>query len=399
MKVIMMKIKIKNFIKSHPFFYQIYYYIASFIVRILAFFVKVDDKKILFVSYGGKKFDDSPKVIYEALKRDDKLKDFSFTWAFIDPDKYQNMPQEEKVKIDTFSYYIKALKSKYWISNASIQRGLNFKSKRHKNILFMHGLTALKKSSKDFKSIGKQFKMVKPEKFDKVFIEGKKERKFVLENIDVDEKNLYNYGLPRCDELLGIANNDKLLEEIKRKLNIPLGKKVILYAPTYREYNALRFSGIHTKPQLDLEKWQESLGENYVLLITSHYEIGNKFDFTYNKDFAFDVADYNSMNELLAISDILVTDYSNIVFDFSILKRPFFCYGYDYSEYVKKGRGFYTPLSEIYKDGIIEEEDLLLEKIKTSDLEKLKEHSKNICNEFILHYGDATLRCIEEILK
>ena len=132
------------------------------------------------------------------------------------------------------------------------------------------------------------------------------------------------------------------------------------------------------------------------LLLTMRLEINL---ILHNKDFAFDVADYNSMNELLAISDILVTDYSNIVFDFSILKRPFFCYGYDYSEYVKKGRGFYTPLSEIYKDGIIEEEDLLLEKIKTGDLEKLKEHSENICNEFILHYGDATLRCIEEILK
>lgn len=395
----MMKIKIKNFIKSHPFFYQIYYYIASFIVRILAFFVKVDDKKILFVSYGGKKFDDSPKVIYDALKRDDKFKDFSFTWAFIDPDKYQSLPQDEKVKIDTFSYYIKALQSKYWISNSSVQRGLNFKNKRHQNILFMHGLTALKKSSKDFKSTGKQFKMVKPEKFDKVFIEGKKERQLVLENIEVEEKNLYNYGLPRCDELLNIANNGKLLEEIKKKLNIPLDKKVILYAPTYREYNASCFSGIYTKPQLDLEKWQKKLGEYYVLLITSHYEIGNKFQFTYNKDFVFDVAGYNSMNELLAISDILITDYSNIVFDFSILKRPFFCYGYDYLEYTKKGRGFYTPLSEIYKDGIIEEEDILLEKIKTSDFEKLKEHSMNICNEFILHYGDATLKCIEEILK
>lgn len=394
-----MKTKIKNFLKSHKVFYKIYYYLVSFLVRILAFFIKVDKKSILFVSYGGKKYDDSPKVVYEELKKDPNFKNFKLIWAFINPNDYPQIPIDEKVKIDTIAYYRKALKSKYWISNSSVQRGLNFKTRKHENILFMHGLTALKKSSKDFQSSGKQFKMVKAERFDKVFIEGTKEKDIVLTNINVDEKNLYNYGLPRCDELVKLSENENKIKEMKSKLNIPLDKKVILYAPTYREYSTKGFSGVITEPKLNLDKWKKVLGDNYVVLITSHYEIENKFRLNYDSSFSIDVANYNSINELLIISDILVTDYSNIVFDFTILGRPIFCYGYDYQEYLKKGRGFYTPLSKIYPDGVIEEEDILLEKIKNCNIEQASRESMRTCQEFILHYKDATSKCIKEIWK
>ena len=392
-----MKIKIKNFVKNNRYVYICYYYGFSFILRFISLFIRKNDNYLFFVSYGGKKYDDSPKVIYEYLKNDSGYSNLKFKWGFINPDEYDYIPNNEKVKIDTIRYYYYLIRSKYWISNSSVQRGLNFKSKKNKNILFMHGLTALKKSSKDFKSKGKQFKMVNPEYFDMVFIEGTEEKEIILRNINVDEDHIYNYGLPRCDELIKIYNNNETKLNIKKKLNISVNKKIILYAPTYREYNKSSFNGIITKPKLDISKWQKELSSEYVLLITSHYEIGNKFDFQYS-DFVIDVCNYNSINELLAVTDILITDYSNIVFDYSLLEKPSFCYGYDYKEYLEKGRGFYNSLSDVYYDGVIEDESKLINKIKNINIDKMSNFNKKLHKRFIANYGNSIYNCVRKIL-
>lgn len=389
--------KIKIFVKSSKLFYSFYFYLGSFFIRLLALFIKPSKNNIIFVSYGGKKYDDSPKVVYEYLKKSNN--NYNMIWAFINPEDYPQISSFEKVKIDTLKYYYKLLKSSYWISNSSLQRGLNFKTKKHKNILFMHGLTALKKSSKDLNSNGKQFKMIIPEKFDKVFIEGTREKEIVLNNINVEKNNIYNYGLPRCDELLNFSKSLQIQVEIKTKLNIDVNKKIILYAPTYREYKKDKFGNIITSPVIDYDKWKSNLSENFVVLITSHYEIGNKFDILYDNSFIIDVSKYNSINELIAISDIIISDYSNIIFDSTIIERPILCYAYDYEEYKKFGRGFYNNLEDIFYDGIITEENELIEKIKNIDYKKEIEHSKKICHEYILNYGDATEKCVKEIFR
>lgn len=383
-----MKTKIKNIIKNNRVLYFIYYYCVSCFIRIISIFIPIKNNRIIFVSYGGKRFDDSPSVIYKELINNSSFLDYQIKYAFINPNDYPNIPDKNKIKIDTFKYYMYVLSSKYWITNSSVQRGLSIKRKGNVNVLYMHGLTALKKSSKDFHSKGKQFKMVKPERFDLVFIEGKKEKNIVADNVNVDINNIYNTGLPRIDELLSFIKNDDKKNKIKEQLNIPRNKKVILYAPTYREYNKTISSGIHFDGNFDYSKWKEVFKE-YVLVVTTHYENSRINDNTSSNDVIY-AYNYNSINELLAISDVLISDYSNIVFDFYFTGNPAFCYGFDYDYYIKNGRGFYTDPSEIYKDGIIKDESELVNKIISISKTSYQKYDEKIIDEFILNYGDAT---------
>lgn len=393
-----MKKYIKNVLKNVKVLYLIYFYLFSCFLKFLGLFIKVDDNLVLFVSYGGKKYDDSPKVIYEYMKKTEKYKKFKFVWGFIEPNKY-DIDENDKVKIDTIKYYIVALKAKYWITNSSVERGLNFKRKENIYVLFMHGLTAIKKSTKKFISKGKQFKMKKPEKFDKVFIEGKKEKELVLQNINVDEKNLYNYGLPRCDELIEISKNKFKIEKIKAKLGINTYKKIILYAPTYREFRKNAKMESITKVKLDMNRLKKELSDEYIFISTAHYETGKLLNIKFDNKFSYNAFNYNSINELLAISDILISDYSNIVFDYTILEKPIICYGFDYEDFIKKGRDSYTDLNKLFLGGVIKTEESLIKTLKNINYEEYCLHSKKIREEYIKNYGNATQKCVEEIFS
>ena len=97
----------------------------------------------LFVSLGGRNFGDSPRAIYEYMLNLNFYKDWSFVWAFVDVKKY-DIPRGEIVKIDSFKYFIYLLKSKVWICNSGIDRGLKIQRKDVIRVETWHG-TPLKK--------------------------------------------------------------------------------------------------------------------------------------------------------------------------------------------------------------------------------------------------------------
>ena len=95
---------ISYILKTSRTLYTIYFYVVSFLLKGLGLFVKMDDHLILFNSYGGKKYDDSPKAIYEAMRRDDRFADYRLIWAIQNPDVI-NLPEYvEVVRADTFKY-------------------------------------------------------------------------------------------------------------------------------------------------------------------------------------------------------------------------------------------------------------------------------------------------------
>ena len=108
--------------------YSVYYIVGTLVLRLLKFFVKPDDKLILFSSFGGRKFDDSPKVLYELMLKDKRFGDYKLIWAFTNPDEVE-LSEDRKIKCDTLNYYVTALKARAWITNSSIERGLSLKEK------------------------------------------------------------------------------------------------------------------------------------------------------------------------------------------------------------------------------------------------------------------------------
>ena len=131
-------------------------------------------------------------------------------------------------------------------------------------------------------------------------------------------------GMPRNEPLWSAGANSK--QTARQKLGLPPEKTVILYAPTWRD-STDGGKSYAICPPVHFEAWRKALGEGYVVLFRAHHQttkvLGVKFD-----DFVLDVSGYPEVNDLMLASDLLITDYSAIAFDYSILCRPIFCYAY-----------------------------------------------------------------------
>ena len=135
-----MKQRIIYILKHNGFVQKIYKLCFSFIFKFFGKFIKTDENMVLFVSFMGMKFNDSPKAIYDYIQERDKYKTLKCVWAFDNP---ENFPNLNTVKIDTLSYFLTALKAKYWVTNTNIERGLTFKKKGTVYLNTEHG-TAIK---------------------------------------------------------------------------------------------------------------------------------------------------------------------------------------------------------------------------------------------------------------
>src|SRR5699024_4424903 len=147
-------------------------------------------------------------------------------------------------------------------------------------------------------------------------------------------------GLSRYELLIKIINI-KYFVKIKNKIRIPTNKKVILNAPTWRDnqfYGRCRYK---FNIQMDIDLLKEELSEEYVVVLRMHYLIAENLDLSNYEGFIFDMSHHEDIRELYLISDMLITDYSSVFFDYSILKRPMIFYVYDIEEYRDSLRGFY----------------------------------------------------------
>lgn len=322
-----MKQKLEAIIKKNSFINKLYTWIGSLLVKALGLFVKEQPKTILFVSFMGKNFNDSPKVIYDKLIKDPTFKDYTFIWAFTQPDNYKiDNENTRKVKMDSFAYLKTALTASYWVTNVNIERGLHFKKNYTKFINTWHGVP-LKKIGNDVEGRN-DFDFSDTNVF---CYSGLYEYEIYKRAFKLTDENLHEIGMPRNELLL--ENDQNLAIKIKEQLNIS-NKKIILYAPTWRE-------NPHDLELMNLELWEQALADEYVLLVKSH---GLSQRFAIGKtSFVKDVSDYEETAELLLAADILITDYSSIMFDFALLDKPIFIYMPDYEKYVSE-RGVYFDL-------------------------------------------------------
>lgn len=387
--------RIKDTVKSRPWIYKLYAALGSFLLKIWRIFIREDKKTVLFVTYGGKRYDDSPRKVYEYMKTDSRFRDLNLVWAFETPDAYSDKV-ENRVKIDTPQYFRTALKAHYWITNSSASRGLNFMRKSTINVFFTHGMTGIKKIGTDLKRGNVSFHNQKPERRDIIVIEGKKEEEIIKRAWNLTNEKILNIGLPRNDDLVGRTAEDIVL--LKKKLGLPDNKKVILYAPTFREYKRDSSLAVYIAPPFDFDKWDKELGKEYVLLITAHYEVSRIMNIPNSHPFLVNAFGYENINDLMVVSNLLISDYSSIIFDYSILERPMFSYAYDYERYINE-RGLYDGYEELFYDGINSTENELIMKIKNMDYAAECQHTKKIKQDYITDYGNAAKKFCDIFAK
>jgi len=376
-------------IKNSRILYSIYYYLGSFFINLLKIFVIPNDKLILFISYGGKRYDDSPKAITEAILKDHRFNNYKLVWAFIDPNRHNINSRIEKVSVDSFSYYINAIKARVWITNVGVERALNLKGKNTLYINTWHG-TPVKKVGKDLKDTLFTFTSKHESKYDYFCIQGEYEKKIYNRAFNIPEANLVLTGLPRNDVLINFDNIT--LNSIKRKLKLPIDKKIILYAPTFREFKNYQF-----KTPIDWEKWEHRLSDKYVVVLRVHHAVVGFMNINNMDEFIYNYSSYPDLNDLMIVSDLLISDYSSIFFDYSILGKPMLCYAYDYEEYSKK-RGLYFDIRKEIPGGFLSEDELIDQIIKM-DYESARISTEDFKNKYIDDYGEATKKVVDLVYR
>lgn len=387
-----MKIDILYVVKYIKWLYQLYYYAGSFFLNVLRLFIKPDDNMILFISFGGRKFDDSPKAIYDQMISDVRFDNYKIVWAFRNPEKF-NLPKGEKVKCDTFQYFLIALKARIWITNSSVERGLSFKGRNTFCFNTWHG-TPIKKMGTDINDKNLSFKSKAKWNVDYFTCQGEYEKEIYCRVFSgLKKDNAHVIGLPRNDIYANYT--EEYMLKLKNKLNIPDNKRVILYAPTYREFDKTVSMGVELSLPVQFEKWRETLGDNYIVLFRAHYEVSEKLNIK-NDDFIMDMSNYPQLEDLMIVSDILISDYSSIFFDYSIMHKPMIAFCYDYNRYTSE-RGLYFDIRRWLPSA--ENEDELLKLINKDNLVDYIKKTQEFQQSYVTSYGLATNKSLDVIYK
>ena len=161
----------------------------------------------------------------------------------------------------------------------------------------------------------------------------------------VPESKVYATGLPRTDWLLTLLSDKdraEKIEEISGNIAKFMGggslmdKKIILYAPTFRDNET-----DNPKLHMNVSKLAETLPDDYLIFLKLHPFVSRAFKENDLPDRVINVSDYQDLNELMVVSDVLITDYSSIIFDFVVLDKPMYFFADDILDFEANGRGFY----------------------------------------------------------
>lgn len=391
-----MRNKIIFFFKQHGIFLNMFWKLFRIFLQLWSFFVPVKDKTMLFASFGGRKFDDSPRALYETICREKEFNDWELIWVFVNPDDY-DIPRGRKVKIDSKEFFHALLYSRVWVSNSGIDRGLHLKRKNLLKVETWHG-TPLKKILGDENENSLGGKRKNNGKVDSTTIrcaQSEYDKKLFERLFNASPDCILLSDLPRNDSLVGY--DEELNLKIRGKLGIGIDKTIILYTPTYREYLVDDNNQTYIKPPMDLQKWKRTLGDNYVILIRAHYAVAAALSIV-EDEFVKDVSSYPSLNDLYIISDMMISDYSSTFFDYSILDRPMFCFAYDLEEYQRR-RGLYLDLEITLPCPVDKDEHSLLDHIRYCNYEKAVEETKSFHKRFAPYAGNASTTVISEMKR
>ncbi len=359
------------------------------------------DNVVLLESFFGKSYSDSPKYIFEKLN-DMYPGKYEYVWIL---DKKTALPYPAKqVKRFSFGYYKYMARSKYIVFNS---RQPKWFVKRKGNVFLetWHG-TPLKKLVFDMDEVVSASPMYKKTFYIQsrswdYLVAANKFSEEVFKRAFVYDKPMLKYGYPRND-ILHADNRDSLASAIKKKVGIPKDKKVVLYAPTWRDDEFYESGKYKFDLKLDLHKMKKALSDEYVVILRTHYFIADNLDVTGLEGFVYNLSKYDDIAELYLISDILITDYSSVFFDYANLKRPMLFFTYDLDKYRDVLRGFYIDMEKELPGPLLFTTEEIIESIQNINTVNAKYSA--IYNEFYDRFcgwedGHASENCIKAVFK
>ena len=309
------------------------------------------EEAFLFECFKGKMVNDSPFAIYQHLLINFPLAKFTWVVSSLAHPMYLILKENKNTHVviyGTNEYFQAYATSKYWIVNCRIPYRV-VKKPGQVFVQCWHG-TPLKKLGFDIQMDDN----AKTSKFSLRYaysIDARKMDYFIspspyasrcfISGFGLKKEQILELGYPRNDALFLGSSDLDLTEKLKHSLNIAVDATIILYAPTWRDNSFCneRQSHILHNP-LENEGFLSKFSDDVIFLYRGHY-----FTDLQNESSRFiDVSDYNNINDLFLISDLLITDYSSVLFDYLLLNKPILLFMYDRNEYESKIRGVYLDL-------------------------------------------------------
>ena len=326
-----------------------------------------DNTTIVFESFGGRQVSDSPYAIYQLFQK--LYPGINMIWSIDRSLKSYCKKHGINYVVRRTSKWVRTLeKSQFWISNARYPSWVK-KPSYVTYIQTWHG-TPLKKLGLDIENVS--MPGTTTAKYHKNFVKEANRWDALVSPNDYSTQifrsafgfnnQILKIGYPRNDELINTKPSE--IDDLKRELGIPLDKKVVMYAPTYRD-NQFAQKGKYTfELPFDLDDFKKSFGDDAVLILRMHYLISNALDISDYQDFVYDFSSHPNISDLYLVSDLLITDYSSVFFDYAYLKRPILFYPYDYHLYKEELRGFYLNYEKDLPGKIANTPEQLLEEIQ-----------------------------------
>ncbi len=369
------KKKFVNMLKNRNTAYKLAYF-HSYLKK------PVKENVILFESFMAKNYSDSPKYIYEYIAKN--YPEYECVWAV--NGKHDIPYGAKKVKRFSFQYAYYLATAKYLVFN--VRPPLWYRKREEQVFLETWHGTPLKRLVFDQEEV-----MSASPKYKQQFYKQRKDWDYLVSanpfssktfrSCFMYENKMLEYGYPRND-ILYADNKDEIALDIRKKLNIPTDKKTILYAPTWRDDQHFAKGKYGFTLALDLKMLKEQLSDEYIVLLRTHHYVAENIDITGLEDFVYDVCKYDDISELYLISDICITDYSSVFFDYANLKRPILFYTYDIDKYKNQLRGFYIDMNTEVPGPLLYTSEEVVDAIKNIDQvnEQFKERYEEFYDRF-----------------
>ncbi|MGP1613133.1 MAG: CDP-glycerol glycerophosphotransferase family protein [Catonella sp.] len=194
--------------------------------------------------------------------------------------------------------------------------------------------------------------------------------KYYAEGFGLSMEKVIPTGVPRTDMFFSEEYKNKARDEFYGKYPALKEKKIILFAPTFRGNG--KKSGFYPENRFDFVKLYEHFNGEYVIIIKHHPFVNNRVEIPYEYEGKIiDMSENEELNDLLFVTDVLITDYSSVVFEASLLDIPMLFYSFDLQNYIST-RGFYYEYDSFVPGKIVFNMDALIESIENQDFESEK---------------------------
>jgi CDP-glycerol glycerophosphotransferase len=339
--------------------------IFSFIIRC---FTRVHKGRMMCWAYTFKQYSCNPRYLTEHLLENNT--EFEIFWVFRGNVDTSGVDKRIKcVRYKSLQYYILVNTAEFFITNARTDpyRIYWHKRKGQKYVMLWHGGVALKRIEKDAEA-QLSYSYLKKAKIDSkvcdLMVSGCRFQTSLLKEKFWYDGEILERGIPRNDVFFNKARHPEMKDRICHKYGISPDSRIVLYAPTFRRNKSIepyRIDWSRVVPELRKIYGTEKIS----ILLRLHPNLIGKADASslINDESVIDVTRYHDMQELLCVSDLLITDYSSSMFDITMLKKPCMLYATDIEKY---NRGYYFDFAEL-PFPLARNEEELIGNIRTFD--------------------------------